>query len=204
VFFGLASGRILALSLPVIRAANQGNGGGASAVNNASRLMILPLELLASGSAIAIFPALSQLAARGETEEVRRQLSGVLRRTLKLLLIATVALLVLASPLVFLLLRYGKFSVADANFTAQVLQISALSLPALGAQQLLARGFFALGDNATPVKAGLGAMALFGVLALVSHFSHWGSLGITGASVMSICVLAAVLWKELKKKLSDL
>jgi putative peptidoglycan lipid II flippase len=166
--------------------------------------MILPLELLASGSAIAIFPTLSQLAAKGETEEVRRQLSGVFRRTMKLLAVAMVGLLVLAFPLVYVLLRYGKFSTDDADFTAQVLMVSALSLPALGAQQLLSRGFFALGDNATPVKAGLAAMALFGVLAFISNLLHQGAIGITACSVVAVSVLAIVLWKGLEKKLGKI
>lgn len=202
VFFGLASGRILALSLPVILAGSQ--AGGATAIGNASRLMILPLELLASGSAIAIFPMLSQLAAKGETEEVRRQLSGVFRRTMKLLALAMMGLLVLAFPLVHLLLRYGKFSASDANFTAQVLMVASLSLPALGAQQLISRGFFALGDNATPVKAGLGAMLLFGVMALVSNALKLGALGITACSVVAVSILAIVLWKGLEKKLGKI
>ncbi len=200
VFFGLASGRILSLSLPVILAAN--TPGGATAIGNASRLMILPLELLASGSAIAIFPTLSQLAAQGKMDELEAQFSAVLRRTMKLLVLAMVALAVLAFPLVHVLLRHGKFSGSDANFTAKILMFSALALPGLGAQQLLARGFYALGDNATPVKAGLGAMALFGVLAAVSNALGWGALGVTGASVISVSVLAAILWKVWEQKLA--
>lgn len=202
VFFGLASGRILALSLPVILAGSQ--AGGATAIGNASRLMILPLELLASGSAIAIFPTLSQLAAKGETEEVRRQMSGVFRRTMKLMVAAMVALMVLAFPLVFLLLKHGKFSAGDASFTAKVLMLSSLSLPALGAQQLLSRGFFAMNDFATPVKAGVAAIALFGVMALVSNLLQFGALGVTTCSVVAVSILAIVLWKGLEKKLGKI
>lgn len=198
VFFGLASGRILSLSLPLLIALDK------TAVTNASRLAILPLELLASGSAIAIFPTLSALAARGELGEVKNQLFWLLNRVVKRLCVASLALVALSFPLVKILFQYGKFSASDANLTAQVLMIVALSLPALGAQQLLARGFFALGDNKTPVVAGLGAMALFGVLALVSDAFQLGTLGISGASVVAICVLAAVLWRELRKKLRDL
>jgi putative peptidoglycan lipid II flippase len=202
IFLGLASGRILSLQLPVQVAAI--TGGGENAITNASRLAILPLELIASGSAIAIFPTLSQLAARGELEDVRKQLSGVLRRILKLLCIATLGLIVAAFPLVHILFKHGKFSSADASLTAQVLMVTALSLPALGAQQLLARGFFALNDNRTPVIAGLGAMLLFGFLAVLFSSLHAGALGITAASVIAVSVLAAVLWKALEKRLGKL
>jgi putative peptidoglycan lipid II flippase len=179
-------------------------GGGATTISNASRLMILPLELLASGSAIAIFPTLSALAAKGETAEVGRQLSALLRRTLKLLCIAVVGLWIVAVPLLLGLVKGGQFSGADSVWTGKVLLISALSLPGLGAQQLIARGFYALGDNATPVKAGVGVMLLFAVLALLSNALNWGTLGVTGASVVAVSVLGAVLWKQLQKKLGNL
>jgi putative peptidoglycan lipid II flippase len=201
IFLGLASGRILSLQLPVQVAAI--TGGGENAITNASRLAILPLELIASGSAIAIFPTLSQLAARGELEDVRKQLSAVLRRIVKLLLLAMLGLIVTAYPLVHLLFRGGRFSSADASLTAKVLMVTALSLPALGAQQLLARGFFALNDNRTPVIAGLGAMLLFGVLAILFSALHAGAL-VTAASVIAVSVLAAVLWKALEKRLGKL
>ncbi len=198
VFFGLASGRILSLSLPLLLAPD------VSAVTNASRLAILPLELLASGSAIAIFPTLSNLAARGELGEVKSQLFALLMRVTKRLCAASLALFIVAFPLVRLLFQHGKFSALDANLTSKVLMIIALSLPALGAQQLLARGFFALGDNKTPVVAGLGAMAIFAVLAMLSSALHAGTLGVVSASVVAIWILAALLWRELGKKLSHL
>lgn len=198
VFFGLASGRILVLSLPLLMAPDQ------TVFTNATRLAILPLELLASGSAIAIFPTLSNLAARGELGEVKSQLFALLSRIVKRLCVASLALVVVAFPLVKLLFQSGKFSAGDAHSTAQILMIVALSLPALGAQQLLARGFFALGDNRTPVVAGLGAMALFGVTGAVSSALGLGTLGVAGASVLSIGVLAAILWRGLTKELGHL
>lgn len=202
VFFGLASGRILSLQLPVQLAAMQGSEP--TAITNASRLAILPLELIASGSAIAIFPTLSLLAARGENDEIRRQLSAVLRRTIKLLVLAALALLLLAFPLVKLLFEHGKFNDADAALTAKVLMLTALSLPALGVQQLLARGFFALGDNATPVKAGAAAILLFCLLSIGSNALQWGTLGVTASSVASVAVLAFMLWRGLARRLGTL
>ncbi|MBW3636826.1 MAG: hypothetical protein KY445_10245 [Armatimonadetes bacterium] len=196
VFFGLASGRILSLSLPLMLAPDT------TAVMNASRLAILPLELLASGSAIAIFPTLSQLAAQGKTDEVRTQLFALLRQVLKRIGAATVLLLLVAFPLVRLLFQHGKFSGGDANLTAQVLMCAVLALPGLAVQQLLARGFIALGDTKTPTLAGMGAMLGFGALAAL--FAPFGTLGITLASTLAVSVLAGVLWKTLEKKLGDL
>lgn len=201
VFFGLASGRILTLSLPVVLAPDP------TAIQNATRLAVLPLELIASGSAIAIFPTISQLAAQNNFEEIRRLLSDVMRRVLKRLAVATVGLLVLAYPLVFLLFKNGKFSGSAASLTAQVLMLAALALPGLGVQQILARGFYALGDTKTPTVAGIAAMVGFGVLAFVFRFLPaplGGTLGVTLASTVATTVLAAVLWKGLEKKLGKL
>mgnify|MGYP002778840754 CR=1 FL=1 len=193
VFFGLASGRILALSLPVALAADS------TVLTNATRLSILPLELIASGSAIAIFPTLSLLGAQGKLGEVRAQLWAVLRRVMKLILIATAGLIVLAFPLVRILFQYGQFSASDATFTAQILMLASLCLPGLAAQQLLARGFFALGDTKTPAIAGAISMALFGVLCAI--FWSMGTFGVTLASVVSVSVLALLLWRGLSRKL---
>ena len=198
VFFGLASGRLLSLSLPVLLAPEP------SAITNASRLAILPLELIASGSAIAIFPTLSQLAAQNEFEQVREKLSAVLRRTFKLLILATLGLEVLAIPLVKILFQNGQFSAVDAALTARVLMVSALALPALGVQQLVARGFYALGDTKTPTIAGIGAMICFGILTAISHVLNWGTLGVTGAATLAIWGLGAALWRGLQKKLGKI
>jgi putative peptidoglycan lipid II flippase len=194
VFFGLASGRILSLSLPVLLAPDP------TSITNASRLAILPLELIASGSAIAIFPTISQLAAQGKFQDVSKQLGAVMRRVLKLISIATIGLIVVAPLLIKILFQHGKFSATDAELTAQVLRITALALPGLAVQQLLARGFYALNDTKTPTIAGIGAMTGFGVLSYL--LGGYGTIGITIASVISVTVLALVLWRGLEKRLN--
>lgn len=203
VFFGLASGRILCLSLPLQLAA--WDPGGATSIESATRFMILPLELLATGSAIAAFPTLSKLSSEGRQEEMAQLLSQILRRTLKLLVLATVGLVIVAKPLIFALLVNGKFTAHDGIVTSRVLMVSALALPGLGIQQLLSRGFFALGDNTTPVIAGVVAM---GVFLLLGSFNlvvlHTGAIGVTLASVVAVSLLAAVLWKGLEKRIGSL
>jgi putative peptidoglycan lipid II flippase len=177
VFFGLASGRILALQFPVMA------GGEATVITNASRLAILPLELIASGSAIALFPTLAALAARGETEEVRQKLSSMIRQTLKRLLVAMILLMVLAFPLVKLLFEHGEFSGSDARLTAQVLMLCALALPALGVPTTAGARILRAGrqPNACRRRAvGNGAFRRFSCWSQSAQLGHTGRNGRLG------------------------
>lgn len=161
IVFGLASGQIIALNLPRFLAGGLAEGG-ITALDNANRLMQLPLAILASGPAIALFPTLSLLNAEGKTDEARTQLAAALRRTVVLMTLAAVLLAALRFPLIHFLLEHGRFNRSDTLNTTPVLWCYALCLVGLGAQQILSRGFYARGETRLPVVIGVLAMMLFG------------------------------------------
>ena len=87
----------------------------------------------------------------------------VLNRALELGLLlglpAAVGLAMLAQPIVTVLFERGAFSPAASLATAQVLAALALGLPAQVLAKVVAPGFFAFEDTATPVRVAVLALA---------------------------------------------
>ena len=68
---------------------------------------------------------------------------------------AAAALAVLALPLVAMLFHYGRFSVEDAWMTRQALVAYSVGLVGMILVKILAPGFYARQNVATPVKIGV-------------------------------------------------
>jgi putative peptidoglycan lipid II flippase len=200
IVFGLASGQIIALNLARFFAFAL-PPTELPAIGYANRLMQVPLDLLASGPAIALFPTLSLLCAQNDLEGMRAQLSEVLRRTLLLTLLATALLTALRFPVLQLLLQHGHFDKAATRSTSPVLFAYALCIIGLGAQQLLARGFYATGETRPPIVAGVLAIALFGALGFLSLHLAPGATALALCAAISVSLLSILLGTWLAKKL---
>ncbi|MDQ3814721.1 MAG: murein biosynthesis integral membrane protein MurJ [Armatimonadota bacterium] len=201
IFFGLASGQIIAMILPRFFAGGL-ELGDVTAIDNANRLMQVPLDVLASGPAIALFPTLSLLSAEGKMDEFRVQLTAAFRRGLLLTILATGLLMALRFPIIHLLLEHGQFDKDDTKFTSLVLLCYSVGMVGLAAQRLLARGFYALQDTRTPIIIGLGGMTVFSVLgALLVFVKPMGAPGLALAATVAISTLALWMWSSLRSKL---
>lgn len=202
IFLGLASGQIIALNLPRALASLM-DKGALSSLDYANRLMQVPLDLLASSVAVALFPTISRLFIEDDADELRRTFDAALARILSAMLFAMTMTIVLAPALVNLVFQSGKFKSADAHDTALALQCYALCLPALGVQQLLARGFFATDRSREPVGIGLGAMVLFLMLGFGATQVHLGGgASLALAAAISTSILSLLLWRSLRKHLN--
>lgn len=160
IVFGLASGQIIAMNLPRLFLL-WSDQGALTGLDNANRLMQVPIDVLASGPAIALYPTLALLAAQGQYEQMRFQLTATLRRIMVLTLLAAALLMALRVPLIQLLLERGKFTPENTQFTATILWCYGFGVVGLSVQRLLARGFYAMGETRAPVMIGVVAMLLF-------------------------------------------
>ncbi len=190
IAFGLASGQMIALNLPRFFATGAPMGD-LSALDNANRLMTVPLAVLASGPAIALFPTLVQLSANKRTSEMREEMAHSLRRALTLNFLACALLIALSQPLIHLVLQHGSFTAQNTRDTALVLACYAPGLIALSAQQFLSRGFYALNDTRTPTLIGAASMLFFFVTAWATlHLSR--STGGHIAPALALCSSLAI------------
>lgn len=208
IAFGLASGQIIALNLPRFFA-TAGPVGGLTTLDNANRLMTVPLAVLASGPAIALFPTLVQMRAGNRLDDLRAEIARALRSALVLNLLATALLIALATPLIRLVLQHGSFTAQNTRDTALVLACYAPGLVALSAQQFLSRGFYALNDTRTPTLIGAASMLFFFATAWaalhLAHSAHSSAGHIAPALALcssgAIGVLAIWMARSLNRKL---
>jgi putative peptidoglycan lipid II flippase len=168
-------------------------------INNARRLMQVPVGVLGQASGVASFPFLSGLAARGETEIMWETLSATLRWVFLLSCAVSAATFVFSREVVLLVFHRGAFGMNDTVNSALALSAFAVGIPFWCAQAITARGFFAMKDTWTPTIVGTAALLL--ALPLYWLFREWmGLFGLALASSAGILLYAAVLYGMLMRK----
>jgi len=174
--------------------------GAASAVYYGERMYQFPLALLGLAVATAIFPLLSRHAARRQFDRLAADLGFGLRLVLFLAIPATVGLVLLAEPLTVLLFQRGQWDAAtDTPRTAQMISAYALGVWAYCALPVVVRGYYAVGDYRTPVRVGLGIVALNFVLsaALIWPLAEAGLAVATAvAAVVQVVVLLGLFSRQ--------
>jgi putative peptidoglycan lipid II flippase len=134
--------------------------GTVSLLYYADRVQQLPLGVIGIAVGTAMLPLLSRQVRAGEGEAAIGTLNRAIEYALFLTLPAAVALMVSAYPVMWTLFGRGAFDAESARLSAQSLAAYALGLPAFVLVKVLAPGFFARGDTATPVKIGVTAVVL--------------------------------------------
>jgi putative peptidoglycan lipid II flippase len=150
--------------------------GAVSAIYYGNQLVQLPLALIGTAMATAVFPLFT--SPREVFEDVFQK---SLRVVLFLALPATVGLGVLARPLVELLFEHGAFKADATERTAGVVLLYATGLWCFCANQIQARAFYAKKDTRTPVR--VSATMVFLNLGLSLALVGWiGEKGIAAAN----------------------
>ena len=173
--------------------------GSVSLLYYADRVNQLPLGVLGTAVGTALLPLLSRQISSGQDAEAHGTLNRAIEYALILTLPAAVALAIIADPIMQVLFARGAFSHADATLSAQSLAAYSAGLPAFVLIKVLAPGFFARGDTSTPVKIGMGVLAvnLCLNLALMVPLKHVGPpLATTLAAILNTGLLSAMLLRR--------
>ena len=177
--------------------------GAVAAIYYGERLYQFPLGVLGLAVGTAIFPLLSRHAARGDRRQVGVDMTLGLRLVLFLGVPAGVGLAILAEPLARLLFERGHFTPHDTVRCARMIAIYASGVWAYCTLPVLVRGFYALGDRITPVRVGVGVVALNLVLnlALIWPLAEAGLAVATSVAAAVQVSLLAVLFARHKSPL---
>ena len=189
--FNIFIGTILASLLPK---------GSVSFLYYADRVVELPLGVFAIAVGTATLPSLSEQAAKGSYDDLKRTLSFSLRLILFVALPATVALVALRVPIISVLFQRGAFGSTQAILTAQALFYYALGLWAFSVIRVIDAAFFALQDRKSPLKAAFVAMFvnIGASIMLMYPLKHGGlALATSLASAVNVLMLAVILWKRI-------
>jgi putative peptidoglycan lipid II flippase len=173
--------------------------GSVSWLYYADRLMELPAGVLGVALGTILLPSLSKVHAAADGAEYSRLLDWGLRVTVLLAVPAAAALAVLALPLIAMLFQYGRFGAADAWMTRQALVAYSVGLVGMILVKILAPGFYARQNVATPVKIGLVTLAATQLmnLAFIGPLRH---AGLALAIGLGACLNALLLFLILKKQ----
>ncbi|HEX9192131.1 MAG TPA: murein biosynthesis integral membrane protein MurJ [Burkholderiales bacterium] len=177
----------------------------------ADRLMEFPTALLGVALGTVLLPSLSKYHSGSADGEYSKLLDWGLRLTFILAAPAAVALALLAVPLVTTLFHYGEFGEQDVWMTRQALIAYSLGLLGLILVKVLAPGFYARQNIATPVRIAVLTLiatqlmnALFvlslkrgGLEAATGIGSH---AGLALAIAMGACLNAGLLYRKLRER----
>ena len=174
--------------------------GSVSWLNYAYRLMQLPIGLFGVAVATVTLAEVSRHAATKNMKDLKETLSFSLGLVLFLTVPATVALVVLAQPIVSLLYEHGRFTSADTLQTAKALWGYAVGLAAFSAVRVMVPAFYSLGLARIPVTISIGSIGATVVLyfVLMGPLQHAGlALATSLGSVMNFTVLAWMLRRRI-------
>lgn len=170
--------------------------GAVSYLYYADRIYELPLAVIGIAIGTALLPRLSRHIRRGEDDQARISLNRGIEAALLLALPATAALLMIAEPIIAGLFQRGAFGDTESHATAMALGAYALGLPAYVLIKVLAPGFYAREDTATPVKIAVACVITNTAIALLllKPFAYVGIAFATAASAwLNTISLAVVL-----------
>jgi putative peptidoglycan lipid II flippase len=117
-------------------------------------LMRVPLGLVGQAIGVASFPILAQLYSEGKVDDLNRILNSTFKALIFLLLPMSALIIAQSEPLVYLAFSRTRLHGPDLTATASTLAFFSLGLFAWGAQNILARGFYATRDTITPAVVG--------------------------------------------------
>lgn len=163
------------------------------------RLYELPLGIFAIAISTVILPSLSRSFSGGESNKFSDTLDWALRILLLIAIPSSIALFMLAEPLIATIFYRGELTVNDVQMAAQSLQAYSLGLVFMMLIKVLAPGYYARQDTRTPVRIGIIAMVSNMVLNLMLVWPL-GHVGLALATSLSAGLNAFLLWRGLYKK----
>ena len=172
--------------------------GRISWITYADRLMEFPSALLGVALGTILLPSLSRHFHDDNPDQYRALMDWGLRLMFMLALPATLALALLAVPLIATLYQYGRFTVADVWQTRAALLGYSVGLVGLITVKILAPGFYARHDLRTPVRSAFMALLCAQTLAVVLMFQI-GHAGLTLATSTGAIINSLLLYRAMRR-----
>ena len=176
--------------------------GSISWLYYSDRLAELPLGIFGIAIATVILPNLSAHRAAARETSFSATLDWALRWVLLIGVPSALALILLAKPILITLFEYGALNARDVEMSALSLRAYSLGLIAFMLVKVLAPGFYARKDTATPVKIGIIAMVANMVMNLLftlplMYLWNIGHVGLALATSVAAILNAGMLLRGL-------
>lgn len=173
--------------------------GSVSWLYYADRLMEFPSGMLGAALGTILLPSLSRYHASENHGEYSKLLDWGLRLTLLLAAPASLALAILAVPLIATLFFHGAFGADDVFRTREALVAYTVGLTGLILVKVLAPGFYARQNVRTPVRIAIISLVSTQVLNLLFIFViPLGHAGLALSIGLAACLNAGMLYRGLR------
>ena len=196
----MGAGQIMLIIFTAIASALA--AGSITAFNLANNIQTVPIVVLGTSFATAIFPTLSEKIAQNDFKNFSFYLNRAIKAIAFLMIPASLIFFLMRAQIVRLILGSGKFGWDDTKMTAITLGLFSLSLLAQGVIPLLARAFYALKNTRTPMYISIFSIVLSIILAYL--FARTLSVaGLALAFSIGSYVNAILLFYFLRKNHSE-
>ena len=178
--------------------------GSISYLFYANRIFQLPLAIIAIAASMALFPAISKAIKHGNETLAFQHLNRVFWILLGLLGFATLAGIILAEPIVWLLFERGAYTQAMTLETANVLSMYMLGLIPYGLAKLFSLFLYAKKEHGKAAKIATITL-LINVLVSFTLMKYMGAMGLALAGSIGGFIFFSLTIKGVGvKKLTDI
>jgi len=160
--------------------------GPVSWLDNAFRLMQLPLGIFGVAIGTVTLPLVARHAAAGDIAGLRGTLARGLRLGFLLTIPSTLGLTLLADPIISVIFEHGKFDAEASRQTAAALRFYAVGLAAYSGIKVLAPAFYTIDRRTTPMLVSFASIGLN--LVLNWWFTFQLGMGHRGLALSTGCV----------------
>ncbi len=176
----------------------QGQEGAITWLNNARRLMLVPVALVGQSIGQAALPFLAQYSAEGDDERMHGALRDAIRGAAALATVAAGGVAVTAWAAVALVFERGAYSAMSSTTTGSLLALMSPAIISWSVLAVVLRGFYAREDTLRPMLVNTVTVVLvvpiYAVLA-----SRWQAHGLAAATSIGMtasCAATMVAWQR--------
>ena len=173
--------------------------GGVTALENATRLYLLPVGVFGVSISTVIFPVLSKAVAKNDLKTAENNIVKGLNILLFLIIPSTAVLTFYSTDVIRLTLSYGKFGEEAVKVTSEALLYYSLGLYFYTAIYLMTRAFYSVKNSSYPVRFSIVSIIINIVLnfALIKPMAYRGlALSTSISSVVNFILLVYVFRKK--------
>jgi putative peptidoglycan lipid II flippase len=161
--------------------------------------MQVPLGAVGQGIGVASFPFLAQLYSERRYDELNSLLNSTMKGLIAMLVPISALTMALSRPVVYLIFSHTQLKPADLDATAVTLVFFSLGMFAWGAQNILARGFYATQNTWLPAIVGtVVTLASLPVYSLLMRAAQ--HLGLALASSLGLVAYTVILFVLLNRR----
>lgn len=173
--------------------------GGVTALENATRLYLLPVGVFGVSISTVIFPVLSKAVAKNDLKTAENNIVKGLNILLFLIIPSIAVLTFYSADVIRLTLSYGKFGEDAVKVTSEALLYYSLGLYFYTAIYLMTRAFYSVKNSSYPVRFSIVSIVINIVLnfALIKPMAYRGlALSTSIASGVNFILLVYIFRKK--------